>query len=387
MSSTGSSWTGPREIHLLLAQIGASPARRSSLSMVLRANELPESGWSELRQLSWRVGAWGYRPAETGRRAHRAGYFVAVRSFEQKSTSRWLVVQVAPYVSTSDAEKAVGGMRSRLYSNSSSKVLVTAEREVEGIEVVGVTNPWTLEQLQEGKELAGDQKFVGPSATRYVAGNIENVLFFLQCSGLGEGWSWSDVESVASLQASKIQGHLERRKADHLSESGYDNLSEPAVRAPNGSAGFSYDWHRESPRRRSPLLRVSLFLGLLTVILALLPLLTTSNRGTSQSPGSSICPPIIGNLFSTGTVESFSTSTPVVVATLELGMTLTNEETNVLLGASGCGSGASQVGGQVSFFLGTPITKSERAAWVAQLVKNLRATGKFSNISVNSTNP
>ena len=356
--------------------------------MLLRANELPGIGWRGLRQVSWRIGAWGYQPAETGRRAHRAGHFVAVRSFEQESSSRRLVAQIAPYVSASDAEEAVVGLRSRLYPHPNAKVVVTAEREVEGIEVVGVNKPWTFEHMQEGKDLPGNQRFVGPSASRYVAGNIENVMVFLQCSGLGEGWSWSDVASVTSLQASKIEGALAQRETGHLSDSENDKSSEPVGRTPNGPAGFSYDWHSESPRRRSPVLRLSLTLALSALLFALFLVVIPSSGRTSTPSGGGICPPIIGNLYSTGTVESISTSSPaVVVATLEPGMSLTSQETNALLGASGCGGAASQVGQQVSFFLGSPISKSERAAWAAQLVQNLRATGKFSNVLINVTDP
>jgi hypothetical protein len=47
-----------------------------------------------------------------------------------------------------------------------------------------------------------------------LAGSIGEVLFVVRCAGLGDGWSWNDVLSVAELQEGKIREMLRPLKDD-----------------------------------------------------------------------------------------------------------------------------------------------------------------------------
>ena len=179
-----------------IAQIGSKAARAIPRSMLLERNELPGDTWKMRDQRSFRIGIFGDKN-EVAQRARRAGRFFAIRSFEQDVSERWLWVEVIPYTSSSDAESRVPHLRDTLIPNSLARVRVTRERDVDPLKVPDVADyPFAFEQLTHGE--------LGPGTSRYLGGRVENVIFVIACSGSGEGWTWTEVASIASLQKIKV---------------------------------------------------------------------------------------------------------------------------------------------------------------------------------------
>jgi hypothetical protein len=185
---------------VLLAQIGSSTARARPRAMLLQQEDLVGNGWKVLNERSWRTGAWGISPTEAGRRARKQGLFSAARSFEQVPSLRWLSVEVIQFASVQDAELTVPEFQRRFVPNPKARVTVTAERKIEGYEVPGVPDPWIYEQSTIGAK--------GPGMARYVAANVDHVVFFAVCAGYGDCWPWDEVVSFAALQGRKIRSSL-----------------------------------------------------------------------------------------------------------------------------------------------------------------------------------
>jgi len=179
-----------------IAQIGSKAARAIPRSMLLERTELPGDAWKMRDQRSFRIGIFGDKN-EVARRARRAGGFFAIRSFEQDVSERWLWVEVIPYTSSSDAESRIPHLRDGLIPNSLARVRVTRERIIDPSKVPEVADyPFAFEQLTQGE--------LGSGTSRYLGGRVENVTFAIACSGPGEGWTWTEVASLASLQKIKV---------------------------------------------------------------------------------------------------------------------------------------------------------------------------------------
>jgi hypothetical protein len=187
-------------LQYLIAQFGPTAARRLSQAMLLEPAELAGSGWVALDQKIWRTGT-GNRTSDAGRRAHRAQTFTAMRSFRQATPSRWLWVEVVPYVSAQDALSVLPTLPARFVPNPKAEVTVVSEQFVEPSAAPEVAAfPFIYEQLTTGRH--------GPSAARYVAGHVEQVVFVVACSALDAAWPWSDVAAVAFSQESRIRRNL-----------------------------------------------------------------------------------------------------------------------------------------------------------------------------------
>lgn len=52
----------------------------------------------------------------------------------------------------------------------------------------------------------------GPGGSRIVAGSIENIVFLLHFSSVGELWPWDDVTSISQIQADKIRRIVEMNR-------------------------------------------------------------------------------------------------------------------------------------------------------------------------------
>lgn len=189
-------------LQVLLAQIGGRAARAHPRAMLVERVELPGTGWEVKGERSWRTGAWGTSPSEAGRRARQHRSFSANRLFEQSGAPRWVSVQVVPCGSVSDAEAAVPDLQSRFMPNPKTRVAVAREGVVAAVEVPEVPHPWVYEQLTTGMP-------EGPTATRYIGGNVENVVFIVACTGYEEAWPWTEVSVIASLQAAKVRAILD----------------------------------------------------------------------------------------------------------------------------------------------------------------------------------
>jgi len=190
-----------RNFQYLLAQIGPKAARHESLSMLLEPSQLPGAGWTLLDQRSWRTG-FTSKPSEAARRARHARRFSAIRSFELAAASRWVWVEVMPFATAADAEAALPSLPTLFVSNPRAKVTVTGERRLEPDEIAEMADyPFVYEQTTSGEH--------GPSASRYAAGTVRHVVFIVATSAFGEGWSWTEVASVAASQVAGIRNVIE----------------------------------------------------------------------------------------------------------------------------------------------------------------------------------
>jgi hypothetical protein len=184
-----------------LAQFGSTKQRTYTRSMLVELSDLPGSDWRVTGNRAWRTGLFG-KPSEIWQRARVAGKFTATRTFHQPTIPRWLMVKVTPVASIEDAEEVVPVLMSLSMPNFAAKITVTGEESVPNVSVEGLTNPWVYEQLTDGMA-------EGPTASRYVAGHIDQVAFLIECSGFREGWPWDDVIAVAGKQVARIQTRLE----------------------------------------------------------------------------------------------------------------------------------------------------------------------------------
>jgi len=190
-------------LQVLIARIGSPRRRRNALTLLIVSAELPEDGWEKTRDSAWRTGAWGFKPSDAGRRAHQVGAFSAARGFTQKEAARkTLWVEAMTFASEEDAKGMVPGLQDHLMPNPKARVRRTAERRVEGHELPGPTYPWVYEL-----STAGDPG--GPTATRFVGGSIDRVVFVVACSGYVGSWPWDEVTAIASLQGQKIRRVLD----------------------------------------------------------------------------------------------------------------------------------------------------------------------------------
>ena len=172
----------------LLGHLGVNGARERVLAQLIEASDLPGEGWRATGSLSRRVGEVGYR-GEEEMRARRAGYCMARRAFEQDS-GLWAVQDaISTYVSVGDAESVVANMGARLISNSRAEVRETGNRDIEGLAVAGVAHIWAHEQTT-----TSDQ---GTGAARYLAANIDQLVFAVGCAGHAYVVPWDDVIAVA----------------------------------------------------------------------------------------------------------------------------------------------------------------------------------------------
>jgi hypothetical protein len=149
-----------------------------------------------LDERTFRTGSIGGSSA-AARAAGREGSVTAWRSFEQSAESRWAWVEVIPYRSIDEAVGAVPNLSKSFVTNNLSQVKVVGERSVEGMEVPNLTNVWAFEQSTYGK--------MGESKTRYLAGNVDQVLILVSCSGYSDGWPWDEVRTLTSNVGLKIR--------------------------------------------------------------------------------------------------------------------------------------------------------------------------------------
>jgi hypothetical protein len=165
--------------------------------MLLETSDLPGDDWRQIAERIWRTGMFG-KPSETWRRARSLGTFTATRSFEQSNVPRWLLIKVAPVASSDDARDVVPELLSLSMPNPYAEVAVTSERPVLDVPVDGLSDPWGYEKLTAGMP-------DGPTASRYLAGHVDEVAILIECSGGRDVWSWEEIAFVATEQASRIE--------------------------------------------------------------------------------------------------------------------------------------------------------------------------------------
>jgi hypothetical protein len=169
--------------------------------MLLESSDLPGDDWRLLGELIWRTDTFG-KPSEIWRQARSVGSFTGVRSFEQPSLSRWLLIKVAPVASVQDAQKVVPLLVQLSMPNPEAKVTVETEGPVADVAVVGLNEPWVYEQLTIGMP---DR----PSSSRYIAGNVAHVAILVSCSGFRDSWTWDEVGAISTAIAEKVRSLIQ----------------------------------------------------------------------------------------------------------------------------------------------------------------------------------
>jgi hypothetical protein len=176
------------------AKLGSRRGGEHSLRMLPDASDLGD-GWKVFREQTWRTGRMG-RALDWGVRAREMRSVTAYRSFEQTGASRSLWAEVMPLATDADAAAALTDLPTRFIRNPRAEVSVTGEQSVLDVAVPGTLSTWAYEQTVSGK--------VGNGVSRYLAGAVGSVIFIVAASGLGDGWPWDEVVSIANLVVSRI---------------------------------------------------------------------------------------------------------------------------------------------------------------------------------------
>lgn len=190
------------------AQWGSKSKRDYTRSMLIELSDLPGEGWMLLGERVWRTGIFGL-PSDIWRRARSVGAFTAVRSYEQSTPSRWVLIKVSPVASVQDAEDIVPTLVSLSAPNPKARVAVISEGLVTDVSVAGISNPWVYEQSTRGMPQ-------GPTSSRYVSGNIDHVAILVACSGYLDAWPWEEVSSIAARQAAKVRSRIQSTRGEVL---------------------------------------------------------------------------------------------------------------------------------------------------------------------------
>jgi hypothetical protein len=177
------------------AKLGRKPGAGHSLSMLPQCSDLTGDGWNQMDEQTWRTGRMG-RASDWGARAREIQSVTAVRSFEQRGASRWLVTEVIPLVSADDAALALADIPNRFLVNPRRKVTVVKEGAVSGIAGPGDSSIWAYEQETTGS--------MGSGIARYLSGTAGSVLYLVVASGLTDTWPWDGIVSVAEGIVSRI---------------------------------------------------------------------------------------------------------------------------------------------------------------------------------------
>jgi hypothetical protein len=122
---------------------------------------------------------------------------MAARSFERDSGLWGVQAWISMYASVGDAESVVADMTARLRPNPRAEARVTGTQEIEGLTVPGVARVW----VHENTNISA----AGTGASRYIAGNIDEVAFGFGCGGRTSAVPWDDVISIAKIQADRIR--------------------------------------------------------------------------------------------------------------------------------------------------------------------------------------
>ena len=167
--------------------------------MSLDLPDLPGGAWVLKSQMSWRSGYvvpnW---KSDVARRSRGTGGFIVWRSFRQTDSPLTLWAQVGPYATREDADDAVPRLLLMGQRNPRFAGTVADEKVIEDFHIpdVGITHV-------VDRSATGSSK--GPSNSKYVMGSVDHIIFMIAFSAYGDGWPWSDVSLISSLQVNKIR--------------------------------------------------------------------------------------------------------------------------------------------------------------------------------------
>jgi hypothetical protein len=183
-------------IMFVYAKFGTKSGAPASLEMLPECSDLAGDGWTLLDEQTWRTGRMG-KVSDWGVRAREIKSVTALRSFAQDDKFRWLVTQVIPLASQSDAALAVKDAPNRFLRNPRSRVSVKLEHSVGDITAPGGgPSTWAYEQ-----ETASS---MGPGVCRYLAGTCGSTLYVIIAAGLTESWRWDEIVCVAQDIVNRI---------------------------------------------------------------------------------------------------------------------------------------------------------------------------------------
>ena len=187
-----------------ISKLGRWSRRVDALNSLLKTKDLPGGGWRYLGEWTWSFSAYPYHGhGEMFDRvsAHRG--LIAWRSFSKRETHGEIWIQLLPYVTRSDAESQIPKDSSMFARNKAFEGSVSEDRPVE-YSVQGIDHA-VLFEVRKWNER-------GNGMSRYVCGNVENVVVVVAGTADGEGIPWDQMVSIAALQAERIREHLGRSK-------------------------------------------------------------------------------------------------------------------------------------------------------------------------------
>lgn len=180
-----------------VSKLGRWNPRINSLNMLLTAGDLPGKGWRILDERTWIFGEFPYRKeGEITDRAVTDGGVIAWRSFMKREPYSGFWVTIFPYASEQDAEAAIPDNSSQFSKNQAFRGDVGEERKVGGYTLPEIEHATFFEHSVSGGR--------GHAMVRFVSGNVQNVVFVIASSVLGEGVPWEDMISIASKEVGKI---------------------------------------------------------------------------------------------------------------------------------------------------------------------------------------
>jgi len=184
-----------------LSRLSVNPVKKRRLmAMLLKEGELTGGLWIPYRDLALRPRLAGIGSSER-QRTHAS--VTVLRSFLDGPRRRYLLLQLAPFPSESDANKKVQDAHTRVIRNSGSEVASLfgisfedpAEYVVEDLEVAGLANARFLEIRYGNNEPVQDQILVGSTGRMLLIADV------LSADGPKP---WDEIIAIAESQIAKL---------------------------------------------------------------------------------------------------------------------------------------------------------------------------------------
>jgi len=187
---------------LVLAHMGPKQGKKESTALLLTSEELPGSSWKRSSVQTLRTGVIG-QGDEITNRAKEQGAISSWGFYEDKQSSRSVLIKVGPLASVADAVERVYDFEARMLKRL--KVIPGASNVV--------VQKLTLDSIP--RQLVGIEYKMTTGAARNrnfkdLCLNEDEFIFSLTCSGAKEVWTWDEVVELARLQKVKISQYRTR---------------------------------------------------------------------------------------------------------------------------------------------------------------------------------
>ena len=163
--------------------------------MLIDIGDLPGDDWLRKFERSRRVGIDGRR-RPVGFLLRNRGLVVAIRTFEQQSTSRWVYVKLMSTTTSEQLQSALSHANVDVVTVTGSGAHINNQRPLDLDLDLGLTDVRAI-------EVTGTQ-FHETAIYRFVVGVVDQVIVTVGCSGYGDGWSLPDIRDVVSSQIRSI---------------------------------------------------------------------------------------------------------------------------------------------------------------------------------------